>query len=558
MSSLHAGHLVVQQLLNEGVKYIFSVSGFSVNPIYDATIGTPIKIIHTRHEAAAAFMADAWGRLTRTPGVVVVTQGPGVTNTVTGLLTAHLAASPLLVIGACTSAVVKDRGALQELDVLGVTSAVTKWAKVVPEAERIPEYVGWAYREAISGRPGPVFLGIPADMLATRFTHDVSHQPRPPRAPARPFGDPGAVSEALAILARAQKPVIVTGSGVWWADAAQEVRRLVEMLKIPVLSARMSRGVLSADDALYFGIAPIELNSVSALALSKADAILMLGGRFDYEVGYGKPPKVNGEAKVIQVDIEPSEIGKNRSVEVEIVGDARAVLRQMIAELNRGAVKPGKYTEWLQALDEERDRSRTKWDGPDFNAKPIHPLRLCREIQACLDRDAIIVTGGGEVEYWGRFAFKQYAPGTYLRAGQTGCLGAEIPYAIAAKLARPERQVLVLVGDGAFGYHGMEFDTASRYGIPIVCVVASDAAWGMIKHGQESVYGKDRVVGTTLLHRHYEMIAEALGGRGVYVNEPGQLKSALEAALESDSPACIVTEVSSVPNPDTSYLGKKN
>lgn len=552
MARLHGGHLAVRGLLAEQVRVVFTVSGGVINPIYDACIGTDIRLVHTRHEAAAVYMADAWARLTREPGVALLTLGAGVATGVAGLLTAFLASSPVVVLAGRAALGRAEMRPFSEFDQVGVVRPITKWARTLPETRRIPEYLSTAFRQALCGRPGPVFLDFPADLLAAEVEeHEVRF---PARArPGRPQGDPQLVDAAAALVAAARRPVVLAGSGVWWSEAVEELRELLETAGLPLFAERMARGALPPGHPLSLGVGAVQLNPALAAALRESDLLVIAGGRIDYLVEYGRPPIVNPHAKVVQIDIEPEEIGHNRDVDVGIVGDARAVLRQLVAALRQRPAPPDRAA-WVERLQAERRQAEAALAPLLESAEvPIHPLRLCAELRRIIDRETIVITSGGDIEQWGRWLLEPHAPGQYLRAGQTGALGVDVPYAVAAQLAHPEKRVVVLTGDGGIGYAAMELDTAARHGLPIVCVVANDGCWAQIKHQQELSYGPERVIAMDLPPRPYEQIAEALGGYGERVTRPEDLGAALRRALRSGRPALVNVLTRPAVSPETEW-----
>lgn len=546
MARRTGGQLVVEALRREGVSRVFSLSGGVINPIYEACREAGLPVVHTRHEGGAGFMADGWARATGQPGVCIVTLGPGVTNVLTPLLTALEAGSPLVVLAGQAPLARWDRGAPQAVHHLPLVSAACKWARTVYETARIPEYVGAAFREALTGQPGPVFLDLPANVL-----YGEAEPPAPlgtHRTRARPWPEPALVEQAAELVATAERPLLVAGSGVWWSGAAREVRQLAEEARLPVLTARMGRGTLPRGHELHFGLASIPDNRVAERALRETDLLLMLGERFDYYFEYGEPPHVSASARVVQVHADARQIGWNRGVDVGILGDVGATAQALRVALRARGMP--RTESWLTHLAAERRAYHQElaryWES---DAAPMHPLRVAHELLEVLADDAILVTGHGDVDFWADILFEPTQPGGYLRAGQTGALGAEIPMAIAAKLAHPQRQVAVLLGDGAFGYHGMELEVAATHGANVLCVIANDAAWGATKHQQELYYGKDRAYATSTEFRHYERVVEALGGYGELVRAPSELRPALERALASGKPSCVNVVTASEPSP---------
>lgn len=520
----------MRTLKREGVRNLFALSGGHIDAIFDACIDEGIRIIDARHEQAAVHMADGWARLTGEPGVAAVTAGPGVVDAVPGVAVAHQGGVPVVLLGGRSSIEGIEQGRLQDMGQVELLRPITKWAKTVFDTKRIPEYVGAALRHACSGRPGPVFLEIPVDVITREVDEAEAPVPERYRTRARPQGDPAAIREAIALLSAAQRPVIVAGSGAWWSGAGEEIVRLAEVTGIPVLTRNMARGLVPDDHPLAVGFYP--------LPLMQADAFLIVGTRLDFVLSYGRPPLVSNEAKVIQVDVEPEDLGKNRGPDVGIVGDAKAVLAQLVAEAERVAlaVDPA----WPAMVKATRDVWRsTLAEGMNSEAVPMHPLRLCREVASFLDRDAIVIADGGDIAGFANQVFEAKVSPSVVWVGPFGHLGVGIPYAIAARLAYPTRQVVVVCGDGTFGLNGMEFDTAIRHKLPFVCVVGNDGAWGMIKHDQEKRYGRDRIIGCELGVTRYDKVVEALGGYGEFVERPEDVQPALRRAFDSGVPACI-------------------
>jgi len=534
MGIVSGGRLLVKALKNEGVENIFALSGMHINSIFDACIDEGVRIIDTRHEQAAAHMAEGWARVTGKPGVCVVTAGPGVTDAITGAAVALQSASPAIIIAGRSTLTEFDKGSLQEMEQVPLMKLVTKWARTAYETKRVPEYVSMAFRHACGGRPGPVFLDIPNDVLDREMEEEQVSFPTGYRTETRPAGDPVLIERAVDLLLAATKPVTIAGSGVWWSPASQELQEFIEFMKLPLILTQMGRGSVPEDHPLCFG--------PTRVGTREADVVLVIGTRLNNTLAYGQPPLFNPEGKWVQIDIEASEIGHNRAIDIGIVGDAKAILKQML-EGARDRTKAREESPWVEecrAYANSR-RQRIEADLTSSNV-PIHPLRLCQEIKDFLDRDATIVVDGGDISAWGPTVLRVYHPGHWLDVGPFSGLGPGIPFGIAAKLARPDKQVLTLVGDGTFGLNGMEFDTAVRHKIPFVTVIGNDGAWGMIKHRQEITYGQDRVIGTELGFTRYDRMVEALGGHGEYVKQPEEIRPALERAFASGLPACVNVE----------------
>lgn len=534
MAHVTGGELVIKCMLAEEIEHLFCLHGAHVEPILRASHQNGIRLVDTRHEEAAAHAACAYSFVKGKPGVVCVTAGPGVTNHLTGIANASMAGSPVLSLCATSPLAENDRGVEQDLDQLSIMKPVTKWARTVHTLERIPEYMAMAFRELFSGKPGPVFLEIPSDILFSEIDEDEVPFPDRYRTGARPGGDPNRIDQALDLLTKSERPLIVAGSGACLSRAEEELLKLAESMNIPVLSCNAGRGVLPDTHPLSFGsYLPISLSPAS-IALTMADCVLVLGTRFNKFFAYGY--LIGEEARVIQVDIDPAEIGRNRSVDIGIVGDVREVLCQM----NSGSNGKEECTEWIQML---RDFQDTRFQEMESMLKspsvPIHPFRLVYDIRQFLDSDSIVICDGGEISVTASCVFQANGYGALLAHSPLGDLGIGIPYGMGAKVACPEKQVLVMSGDGSFGFNAMEFDTAVRNDLPFVTVVANDQAWGMCKHFQELKYGKGNTIATLLKPTRYDEVVKALGGYGELVTEPDKILPALERAFSSGLPACL-------------------
>ncbi len=531
MAEIDGGRLVAKVLKQEGVECIFALCGGHIDPIFQGCKDEGIRIIDTRHEQAAVFMAEGWAWTTGKPGVAVVTAGPGVANAVTGLWNASGRGAPIIVFGGRSPLREFEQGSLQDMDSLSLAKTVTKWARAGYETKRIAEYVSMAFRQALSGRPGPAYLEFPMDVLFTKVEESEVTIPVDYRPTAGPQGDPALVKNAVDLLLGAERPLIIAGGGTWWSQAADELQGFAELTKIPV-----SKGFTSGG---HVGLAPDHpLYLASGVGDGRADVVLLLGARLDFKLGFGRSPRFKEDGKWIQVDIEPTEIGRNRPIDIGIIGDARAVLRQMIEEA-QDRCQGRKELPWIDECRELAEKRQEHNESQmNSDAVPIHPARLCREIRDFIDRDATFIVDGGYTTGWASRAIKSYPSGHMLTFGSTGTLGVGPSYAMAARVARPDKQVLLLSGDGSFGLNAMEFDTMVRHGLPIVCVIANDEAWGAIVYDQLR-RGPDRVFNTQLGFVRYDKVVEDLGGYGEAVEKPEDIRPALERAFASGLPACI-------------------
>lgn len=529
MGTSTGAQLLVRMLKAEGVRHVFTLSGLHVAPIYAACVEEGIALVDTRHEQAAAHAADATARLTRGIGVCCVTAGPGVTGALTGIANAYAANSPVLLLGGAAPSFNAGRGSLQEMEQVDLFTRITKWSDRIPSPDRVPTYLARAFRALLTGRPGPVFLEVPWDVLSNGVDDADCPLPSSYRTRARQPGDPAFVARAAQLLQEAAHPVVVAGSSIWWDDASTQLAAFAERLGAAVYLNGAGRGSLPEDHPHFF-------NQTRKEALSEADAVLIAGTPLDFRLGYGAG--IGEAAKVVQIDSDASEIGRNRAVDVGIIGDSRSVLQQLTAALSEGK----RNEEWLQGLRErEATRGRRQSAYEQSDQVPIHHFRLARELDqvARAAGDAMFVADGGN---WVAISAKVIGlrrPGRWLDPGPLGCLGVGAPFAIAAKLLHPERPVFVIQGDGSFGFNGMDFDTALRFKLPMVVVVGNDAAWGQIRLPQVQLYGPEKSPATTLAPTRYDKVVEALGGYGEHVTRPEQIRPALERALASGTVACV-------------------
>ncbi len=531
MATVTGGQLVARMLKKEGVRQIFTLSGLHVAPIYAGCVEEGIQVVDMRHEQAAAHAADAYARLTRGVGVAVVTAGPGVTDAITGVANANAASSPLLLLGGAAPLFNQSRGSLQEMEQVDLFHRITKWSDRVPTPELVPTYFAKAFRVALTGRPGPVFLELAWDVLCNGVEDEAARLPTQYRTSARQAPDPLKIEQALSILKKAERPAIIAGSAIYWDQAWGPLREFCEIAQIPVYLNGSGRGCLPSDHPLLF-------QHTRKQGISAADLVFVLGTPFDFRLNYGSEPTFGATSKIVQVDVDPTEIGRNRAVEVGIIADSYSAL----TALRAGAPKTRRdgYLAELREAERKKAKEMEQWTRSD--AVPIHHYRLAREMSEVANeagRDPVFVADGGN---WVAMAAKVVTlnrPGTWLDPGPLGCLGVGAPFAIAAKLVSPKQTPWVIQGDGSFGFNGMDFETALRFKLPMVCVVGNDAAWGQIRIPQVAMFGEDKSPGTLLAPTRYDRVVEALGGQGERVVEPSQIRPALERALSSNTVACV-------------------
>ena len=530
MGMIHGGWLVAKILKREGVEVVFTLSGGHIAAIYDGCKREGIRVVDTRHEQAAVHAAEGWAKCTRTPGVAILTAGPGVTDGVTGVANAYLAGSPILVIGGAAPLSLWDRGALQEMNQIDLLRPITKWARTVHETSRLGEYTASAFRQMLNGKPGPTFLEMPMDVLNNLADIDTLFDPGEPafyRYSRRTAPDPDMVVKAAALLEKAQRPVIMASTAVWWCDAAEPLRQLAERINAPVFLNGAGRGCLPPTHPLFF-------TASRRKALEGSDTILAIGTRMDFRLNHGQPPLIPAEANVIWFDLAGEDVGVNRGAAVGLVGDVGLSMQQLT-----GATKQLVEGDWLAYIRRE-ERNALGRDGAlmSSEAVPIHPMRLCREIRDFIDEDTTVVGDGGDIVSYGGRVINVYKPGYWLDPGPMGCLGTGTGFAMAAQIARPGKKVLILHGDGAFGLNGMEFESMVRQQLPVVSVIGNDGAWGQIKHPQKAILGHATAAELSPGIR-YDKMVEALGGYGELVQKPEDIRPAIERAFASGLPACV-------------------
>lgn len=530
MAQIDGGDLVARMLKREGIDTVFTLSGGHIQNIYDGCIDEGIRVIDTRHEQVAGHAAEGYSRLTRRCGVALVTAGPGVTDTVTAVATAYQNASPMLVIGGAAPLNTSLMGALQEIPgTVEMMRPITKWSATVPFTKRIPDYLAQAFRIALTGRYGPVFLEIPSDILFGRVEEGEVELPTGYRTEGRTQGDFALIREAAKLLAGAERPVVMGGTGVYWSDAGDALRELAEKVQAPIYLNDMGRGTVSQEHPQF-------MSRTRRTAFGEADVVLFAGTMLDFRLRYGRG--INPAAKVISIDIDPNELGRNRGVDIGIEGDPNNALRQLTAEIGGRAIR---HDAWLAKLRDGETKVvelRQRWLHSD--ASPIHPLRLCNEIAKFVDDGTIVVGDGGDIVGLSSQVLPVNNPGQFMGPGPLGTLGVGTGFCIAAKAVHPEKKVLMVNGDGAFGLNGFDFDTLVRFGMPVVSVVGNDRQWGQIIVGQEKMYGEERVVATRLADSaRYDRVVEALGGHGEYVTEADDIFPAIERAFASGKPACV-------------------
>jgi acetolactate synthase-1/2/3 large subunit len=525
---LHGGRLIARRLRAHGVTKLFTLSGGHLFSLYDGCRAEGIDLVDVRHEASAAFAAEGWAKVTRRPGVAALTAGPGVTNGMSALASAQQSHSPMLVLGGRAPAFRWGQGSLQEIDHVPMVAPLCTFAATPSSTAEIPGLVDEALAAALTPHSGPAFVDLPLDLVFSE-----SEDPGPgaelPDPAAGPDPDAAALDRAVALLRHAERPVIMAGTNLYWAHGEHALRALAEDAGIPVFLNGLARGCVPADHDLFF-------SRVRGMALKGADVALVVGVPMDFRLAFGEA--FGAETEIIAVDRAEPVREHPRAVAAELYGGVTAILGALRAGASRRRAGPatGAWIAELRAAEDER-RAAERVELEDDRA-PLHPMRVYGELAQVLDRDAIVIGDGGDfVSYAGRVV-DSHEPGCWLDPGPFGCLGSGPGYALAAKLAHPGRQVVLLVGDGAFGFSGMEFDTLARHGVDVVAVMGNNGIWGLEKHPMEFLYGYS-VVADLRPGTRYDQVVEALGGHGQLVERPADLRPALMRAFEAGRPALV-------------------
>ena len=548
--------LFVRSLRSQGIDKLFTLVGDHLNDVLLTAVREGMTVYDTRHESAAVHMADGWSRLTRTPGVSMVTGAPGHTNSITGIATANATAVPMLAVSGMSDSSVRDRNSFQDMDQLKLVQGITKYAAVPARSGQIPFHVKRAFLEMYRGRPGVAHLSIPVDLFTERSD---SHAPIPaeriePLRSAPPSSD---VDRVVDLLARAERPAVVAGSGAYWAGAESELQAFVEASRAPLFTTNLARGMVSDDDPLCFGYADATINRGAENALRQADLIVVVGKRLDYGVRMGGP-QLFGDAKVVQIDICATELGLNRALEVAILADAKTTLATLNEAL-AGRAAPDR-SEWLGEVQRGCHAYAAKVAARAAQRRdPMHPVHAYEVLRNRLPADATICWDGGDFVHWGRYMLKARHPGRWMRLGSLAGLGVGLPIGLSAQIARPNSRAVVITGDGSLGFYIGELDTAVRFGLPMVIVVGNDAGWGVERELQQGFYPNTDTVACELRRTRYDLVMKGFGGDGAHVTSRDQLEGAFESAFRSDKPFLVNIEIEGLGSPYTYYqIGSRN
>ncbi|MTD46602.1 acetolactate synthase [Conexibacter sp. W3-3-2] len=524
-TQLHGGRLVARRLKAHGVTKLFTLSGGHLFSIYDGCREEGIDLVDVRHEQAAAFAAEGWAKVTRQPGVAALTAGPGVTNGMSALGSAQMNNSPMVVLGGRAPALRWGQGSLQEIDHVPFVAPLTKFAATPQSTAEIPGLVDRALATAVAPHSGPTFVDFPLDYVFMEGD-DAGVEPVTLSMADGPQPDGDAMERAIALLRGAERPVVMAGTNLYWGHGEQALLALIEELRIPTFVNGLGRGCVPADHELYFSRA-------RGTGLKGADVALVIGVPMDFRLGFGG--SFGEDTKLVVVDRAEPVRPHPRPVEAELYGGIPAILEG----LRTGATGGPDRSAWVSTVRADETEKRAAEDEERNDPRgPLHPMRLYKELSEVLDRNAIIIGDGGDfVSYAGR-VIDSYEPGCWLDPGPFGCLGCGPGYAIAAKVAHPDRQVVLLQGDGAFGFSAMEYDTMARLGINVVGVMGNNGIWALEKHPMEFLYGYS-VAADLRPETRYDQVIEALGGHGEFVTTPEEVKPALARAFAAGRPAMV-------------------
>ena len=517
MALVSGNALFGQALARQGVDTMFFIMGGPINDALLAAMAHGVRGIDVRHEQAAAMMAHAYARVRSKTGVCLGASGPGTMNLTTGLANALIDCAPLVAFGGASPMAAFQTGAFQEIDQLAIMKPVTKYADRVLETRRIPEYVDMAFRQAESGKPGPVYLDLPGDLLYQQVDEDKVYWPpaASARARLRPTASNELIGQLVERLGQAKRPIVLSGSGVLWSGASPALQAFVEASGIPFYTTPQGRGVIPEDHGHFFAQA-------RSTAFKEADFVLVVGTRLNFVFSNGKPPRFSADACFARIDIDPVEAGCNPRVDMGVVGDARAVLEQLTAAI-RGKLTPASFSDWREKLGGiEAKRAPAAELALANDQVPIHPLRLCREIRDFIDRDTILCVDGQEILNYARQTIPSYRPGHRLNSGPFGTMGVGLPFGVGAKAGKPDHKVVVLHGDGSFGLNAMELDTAVRHKLPVLVVISLNGGW--------TADPDQNKPGRNLGYTRFDQVAQALGCHGEYVENPEDIRPALERA----------------------------
>ena len=536
MAEIDGATVVARCLKQQGIDALFGVVGVPVTQIAVQAPGAGIRYIGMRHEQAAGYAAQSWSYLNGRIGACIVVSGPGMTNAISALGNAWANCWPMLLNGGSSNQALNHMGDFQDAPQVELARPFCKWVGQAERLEHIPRYIATAVRTAISGRPGPVYLDLPGDIIASRIDEDQLEFPARVEPPAALQVDPVVIDQALAALRSASNPLAIIGKGAAWAHAEGQVRRFIDETQMPFLASPMGKGVVPDDH-------PLSVAAARSYALQNADLVFLIGARLNWIMHFGQPPRFRKDVRVIQLDIAAEEIGTNVPTEVPLVGDAKVVMAQMVAALEENPWQLTPDNSWRQALQQElQTKKAATVPMLESDEVPMSYYRPLKEIQDALPRDAIIVAEGASTMDISRQVLENYEPRSRLDAGSWGTMGVGPGSAIAAQVYHPDKRVIALEGDAAFGFDGLEVEVAVRYKLPITWIVFNNNGIG----GGPSTLPDDRPLppGAFVPNARYDKIIEAFGGKGYHVETPEELRVALRESFDSGETTLINVSIS--------------
>jgi len=541
--------LFVDAMLELGIHDIFTLVGDHLNDVLSVAGKRGINIVDMRHESGVTHAADAFGRIHRRPCISLVTGGPGHTNSLTGIATAFQAASPMIAVSGAPSTALAGRQVFQVIDQVAMAAPVCKWSGQPASAAQIPFYLGRAYREAVSGRMGPTHLTIPVNMFEAQADNPLPMQPASLPVALAPSQDE--IKRALEALRTAERPVVIAGSGVWWADAGPELIAFLEKTNLPYYDVTMARGMVPPSWKYHFGYADGALNKAVHSIFKEADVVLVLGKRIDYRLALGGPRLFSPGVRFVQIDIHPSEFGQARRIEQGICADLKPAL-QMLTDA-AGAENWAPRTDWVARQASLKSAWTTELTGiAETNTSgPIHPAAFFAELAKVLPKDVLYAWDGGDFIHWGRATLPARTPGGWLRLGPLGTIGSALPNSVALQMAYPNSPVVMITGDGSLGFYIAELDTLVRYGMPVVIIVGNDAGWGLERELQGEMCGS--TVACELRATRYDLVMKGFGGEGENITQLSEVGPAVQRALAARKPYLLNVNVRGARSPFTDW-----
>lgn len=537
MSRIDGGALTARALRKFGLKQVFGLVGYQISPIYVGCRNENINIYGVRHEQAAVHMADGYAQVTGKPAVVTVIGGPGFANTTMGILKAYYSHTPMIVIVGAFDPSKRDTGGLQDLNQLSCVRDHVKWCGTVYDTKRIPEYIAIAYRNAVNGRRGPVVLEIPINVLGQSIDENEVIWPEHYHTDACIRGDERYIERAVELIQQAERPMLVSGNGIFYSNGSEILREFVEYTSIPTFTMNAGRGTLPDSHPLCFGNGrPLDAGD-QLNAYKNTDLVIIAGSSIDYTFFFMKGAIYNPELKVIQIDIDPCEIGKNsRPIDVGIIGNSASVLKDMLEIMKRKEISfSGKYQTWINQLQNNKREFDKRIKDVPGDSPLIHPVHIMDAINRIQPEDSIVVLDGSNAMFWGSQFIQTQCPGHQIigPSGTYGPMGTGLGLALGAKIAKPGKKVLLYTGDGSFGFDIADIATAVEYKIPVVVIIHNDAAWGFCRETQQLIYNE--TCGTELGMIHYEEIAKSFGAQGTLVTRQEDFIPALKEALDANT-----------------------